>query len=222
MHLLDTIVSLYAPHACVGCGEDGAALCGNCLRRLRPATDRCYACHVATKRGRTCRGCNLSGLLAVRSVARYDDAAKATVWALKFDRARAAAGCMAPAMAEAMRGGMCRGMLVVPAPTAASRARTRGYDQAALLARELAAYTGLTYAPLLMRLGNQRQVGASKSQRTSQLQDAFVMKRPQRVKGKHVLLVDDVVTTGSTLEAAARVLLATGAASVQAVTFAQA
>lgn len=222
MHLVDSLVSLYAPHACLGCGCDGDVLCNDCRQGLSRPADRCYRCLVPTPGGITCRGCRSTGLLAVRAVTKYGQSAKAVVWALKFDRARAAAACMAPSMAQAMQGRLCRGMLVVPAPTAASRARTRGYDQAALLARGVANHAGLVYAPLLVRMGKQRQVGATRHERRLQMQQAFMVRRPQRVAGRHVLLVDDVITTGSTLEAAAQVLMAAGAASVQAVVFAQA
>lgn len=225
MKLLETIISLYAPHACVGCDVEGPVLCPACLKGLPPPVGRCYRCHRAVPSGRTCVSCAGHGLAAVYPATRYVETAKAAVWQLKFERAQAAAGCMAELMAAACRDRLRAGSVIVPAPTAATRARSRGYDQAALLARAVARRTGLPCAAPLYRLGSQRQVGASRLQRQAQLQGAFRIRSARAtraIRGRHVLLVDDVITTGSTLEAAAQALLAAGALSVEAVIFAQA
>jgi predicted amidophosphoribosyltransferase len=74
---------------------------------------------------------------------------------------------------------------------------------------------------LLARRGQSRQVGARRMQRTTQLVDAFHPIRPSLIQGAHILLVDDIVTTGASLEAAARVLKQAGAKRIDAVVFAQ-
>lgn len=99
--------------------------------------------------------------------------------------------------------------------------RERGYDQAKLLARKLAREARLPYADCLARSGQAHQVGSNRSQRLSQLSDAFRITKPRTVQNAYILLVDDVLTTGATLEAAAKVLHATGASSVDAVVFAR-
>ncbi|MCA9324597.1 ComF family protein [Candidatus Saccharibacteria bacterium] len=112
--------------------------------------------------------------------------------------------------------------VVIHVPTATSRVRQRGFDQASLLARRLARSTPLTHIGALARRGQERQVGSGRKERFEHLLSAFWVQRPELVAGKHIILIDDVITTGATLEAAASVLRKAGAKRVDAVVFAQA
>lgn len=158
---------------------------------------------------------------SVWAVASYDGLAKEVVARLKFERAQAAAKDIAHAMATHANGDTER-MVIAHVPTANVRVRTRGYDQAALIARELSRELGVPHAALLARVSNVRQLGASRQQRKVQLSNAFRPLKSYMILNNDVLLVDDVITTGSTLEAAANVLKANGARSVQAIVFARA
>lgn len=112
--------------------------------------------------------------------------------------------------------------LIVPVPTASVRIRQRGYDHAALLSRHLASTLGgCNWPGAVIRLGQSRQVGASRAQRHVQLKNAFLTRPSGALSGADVLLVDDVVTTGATLEAVALKLKQAGAKTVNAVVFAQ-
>ena len=112
-------------------------------------------------------------------------------------------------------------VIVTHVPTASKRIRQRGYDHAQLLARALVREHKLTYLPLLTRAGSARQVGSTRGTRLVQLSDAFRIIQTDRIRGASVLLVDDIVTTGGTLEAAARCLKQSGANQIDAVAFAQ-
>lgn len=222
MNILERIVDVYAPHICVGCGVEGEIICLACLCATAKAEPRCYRCKRTDSGWRTCQDCLLHGLHAVVVPCRYEQVAHDAVWQLKFGRAQAAADVMAKPMAIVGRPIILPGSVIVPAPTASSRVRARGYDQASLLAKALAKRTDGTYAPLLWRLGHQRQVGANRQQRQMQMHGAFYVRDERKVADRHIVLVDDVITTGATLEAAARVLLDTGALSVSAIAFARA
>jgi ComF family protein len=113
-------------------------------------------------------------------------------------------------------------IIITHVPTANSRVRLRGYDQAKLIAQHYAQATSLPHATLLARASDVRQVGASASQRKQQLRGGFRVLRPNSVQNTKILLTDDVITTGSSLEACAEALVHAGAREVHAITFARA
>ena len=218
--MFESLIGTYAPHDCVNCGQEGSLLCGRCMVTLPVVAPRCYRCHQLADAGRTCTSCRRhSKLFSVNVATEYDATGKKLVSALKFSGAQAAAEPMAILLAALLPSGTD---VVVPVPTATSRARLRGYDQAVLLAKQLARQAGADYLPCLLRRGQHRQVGASRGQRLTQMQDSFMLRRMDRLAGRHVILVDDVLTTGATLEAAAALIKKAGAKRVGAVVFARA
>lgn len=230
--LLDHILSLLAPHECVSCLSEGKLLCADCQAKLQPAIRCCYKCLAASPGFATCPDCRrLSPLGSIQAATRYSGAAKDVIWKLKFGRARAGGSEIAGIINSQLRlakriadwpAAMRRDVIIMHAPTANARVRQRGYDQAALIAQGLARQTGLPHRALLRRSGNQEQIGANKAQRAAQLHGVFAVVGGRQLRGKHIILVDDVVTTGATLEAAAHALIAAGARRVDAIVFAQA
>jgi ComF family protein len=114
---------------------------------------------------------------------------------------------------------------VIPVPLHRFRLWSRRFNQAALLAQGVARHAGLPYAPMaLTRVKRTRpQVGLTRDARAANMQGAFKVpaEATHRVAGARILLVDDVLTSGATLNAAARVLLRAGAARVDVLTFAR-
>lgn len=219
--ILQAILSQLAPHDCLGCGAEGALLCSRCVANLDMVPERCYRCRRLSVDGKTCSSCRSSSAVYIaRAVTPYRGLAKDIVWRLKFSGAQAAAREMAHLMSHLLPTGET--IVIVPIPTATTRVRTRGYDQAVLLARAVARQTGKRYCPALRRLGQHHQVGATRVQRVTQLQEAYRCIRPTAIESAHVILIDDVSTTGATLEAAATIMKAAGAKRVSALTFAQA
>lgn len=218
--MLETITSLYAPHACLMCQAEGNLLCSECVKRLPRVAERCYRCKKLSPNHVTCQACRRhSGLYAAHATTSYDGVAKEMIAMLKFSGARTAASTIAQTMASLDLPGEA---MVVPVPTATRRIRLRGYDQASLIARSLARRHQLAYGPYLVRTGQHRQVGASRQLRLQQMEHSFFVRNGAEVAGKHILLVDDVITTGASLESAAAVLKASGAKRVEAVVFARA
>jgi ComF family protein len=149
--------------------------------------------------------------------AEYAGLAKKLIRAYKFERVRAAYKPLAEATLAILP--YFNDITIVHIPTAPTRIRQRGYDQSALLAREIASQRGWRHCYLLRRRHDFRQVGSTRAQRFAQAAHAFEIRGD--AAGKHILLVDDVTTSGATLSAAAELLMAAGAARVDAVVVAK-
>lgn len=219
MALVEEIFNIIAPHECLGCQKEGSLLCYDCSNALVSVLPRCYRCGRLSADFRTCAACRkLSPIHSLWPATTYRDLPKEIVHRLKFERARAGAKTMAEIMAERLQ---IEGEWVITyVPTANNRVRQRGYDQAALLARSLSRRLGVPFAVCLARTGLQRQVGSDRAARREQMRDAFRPLRPSLFQGKQVLVIDDVLTTGATCEAAARTLRRAGAKRVSAAVFA--
>lgn len=221
MAVLDTVIGFLAPHDCIGCGIEGSLVCEWCAPSVvSPLPPRCVSCHKIMKNYETCPSCQKTlPLRHVWVVSEYQNLANTLVYKLKFERAIAAAAYIARLMHETMP--YFENLLVGSVPTATSHQRQRGYDQAELIARSFAKLRGLPYENMLLRRGQSRQVGANRSERLRQLKGAFQTTKPDRINGRHILLIDDVVTTAATIGEAARTLKAAGARQVNAAVFAQ-
>lgn len=160
------------------------------------------------------------------SVMRYDDASKHLVLALKWaDRLDLSPG-FARWMERKGRSLLEEADVIVPVPLHRLRLWRRRYNQAAVIAHGLARSTGVAYEPLLLQrlraTPAQSTMPSAKARRRNML-GAFAVPKPRRgeVKGKTVLLVDDVLTTGATLKSCARSLKRAGATRVLALTLAR-
>lgn len=221
MSVLESLIDFFAPHTCAGCGVEGELLCSTCQSGMSYAEPLCFVCKNLSLGFATCEECiEATSLTAVVVAAHYGGIAKELVWRLKFTGARAAAKAITRCMAQ--KHVVDTDTFIVPVPTATRRIRQRGYDQAALLAQNYAKQTGVSYLPCLHRYGQKQQRGSSRDERMIQLEGKYEVKNKRSVDGKKILLIDDVTTTGATLEEAARTLLSAGAVQVSALVFARA
>jgi len=219
MSIINKLLSYIAPHHCIGCNAEGALLCSSCLHGLRRVHSRCYICQRLSDDFLTCLACRKRTPLAhVWTYASYEGLAKELIHRLKFERAQAASYTIGRALADLYTGPS--GTVVTSVPTANSRVRQRGYDQAALIGRELARVLRCPYLPLLAREGSLRQVGQERAVRKRQMQHVFRPLASSSDAPRRVLLVDDVITTGATCEVAARILREMGVKQVDVIVFA--
>jgi ComF family protein len=207
---------------CEGDAWDGAlpGLCGRCGDRLVRIVHPCPRCgreagaFAAVAPCPRCRDepTDLDGVVAPL---RYLDGARALVLALKFHGRTPAARPLGLLLADAVASAGVPGDVLVPVPLSHRRRRARGHNQADELAREVARATGLARDEHALRRARDTrpQSGLSRAQRAKNPRGAF-RALPDRVEGRCVLLVDDVVTSGATASACARALKRAGAARV--------
>ncbi|HRK24102.1 MAG TPA: ComF family protein [Beijerinckiaceae bacterium] len=227
-----TLDVVYPAH-CPGCGSavaDAGALCGPCWQTM-PFITRPFCERLGTPFAYDQGGSLLSPAAIAdppvfdraRAVARHDGLARSMVHRLKFsdrlDLARPMGGLMAVAGKDVLAGADA----LVPVPLHWTRLLWRRFNQAEVLADWVGRESGLAVLArtLRRRKHTPQQVGLSRPQRIANLQGAFVVRPDQAagIEGKHLVLIDDVHTTGATLNACARVLRRAGAARIDVLTF---
>ena len=205
------LVELLLPPACAGCGQYGAVFCPRCTHGLRAAT-RPTDCFLAPDGGVVVGDALEVGLAAFA----YGGALRKALASLKYGSAARAARPLAhvarPRLAPLAE--LLSGAVLVPVPVHADRLRQRGYNQAALLARELARGAGRGMADVLeRRRPTTQQHRLDRAARLRNLREAFGVK-PGRAPPAAAILVDDILTTSATMEACAGALREAGSVRV--------
>ena len=174
--------------------------------------------------GLICKRCQSAEVYftAARSWAYFEDPIKKAIHRLKYKRNIGLGEVLAEALGFVLVGCQWNIDLITAVPLDKKRLRERGYNQAVLLARPLAWKTNLSFDDsALKKIRTTRpQVGLTREQRIKNMEEAFSAERGV-VENRRVLVVDDVFTTGSTLNACARALLVSGAEKVYGVTVAR-
>lgn len=208
------------PPRCVTCQRAGYRLCPSCWQRVPPLPQvRCPRCAHPQEPYVTADACPHCQhprwrLLRVEALYPYVGPWRQAVQALKYRRDRGLALLFARLAHEHLQRLSWPISCVVPIPLDPRRQRQRGYNQVDLWARRLAHYLGWPYCPQLLQRhrATASQVGLSRQARWANVREAF--RASPQVYGRRVLLVDDVLTTGATLNEATQALLRAGAVAV--------
>ena len=218
------------PPRCAGCGiivGDVHSFCTDCWGEVQfLGAGACGICGVPLEatEADTCARCLAAPPLIVRTRAAvaYDEISKSIALRLKYGRKVALAKTMARFMAP-LAGELPADAVLVPVPLHRRRTWARGFNQAALVASELSKRLGLRAdTALLKRVRPTPPLkGMSLSQRKRTVQGAFRVAQDADLGGRTVVLVDDVLTTGSTSEACAKALQRAGAARVELLSWAR-
>ncbi len=233
--LLHKLADVIYPPQCIGCRSAVAnvsTLCGHCWTSLK-FIERPYCERMGTP-----FSVDLGGLLLspaaiadppvfdrARSVLIYDGLGRALVHRFKYGDRHDLALAMARMMTQAGRELIEDADIIIPVPLHWTRLLSRRFNQAALLASTLSTITGKPYNPdVLKRKKRTRpQYGLTRPERQTNLQGALAVDKTlyYKIEGKRILLIDDVMTTSSTANAAARALVKAKASHVDVLTFAR-
>lgn len=231
--LLETLRDLFFPAHCAGCAVavEAGWFCPDCAREIRPVPEpRCEICsqpYAGTMDRFVCANCRgrafhfecAVAVLHSRGVLRD------LIHRLKYGGELWLEEILTEFLFQGLEDPRLEGVVIdaiVPVPLHPLRRREREFNQAEILARGLAKRANLRFLPALSRLRyTVTQTHFDRRRRMQNLRDAFELRQNVAVQGKHLLLVDDVLTTGSTLDECARVLLEAGAESVRALTVAR-
>jgi len=201
--VLARLFDVLFPNRCVGCGRTGATFCDAC--RPRPEAAR----RVYGARG-----------LAIDAAGRYAGVLRSAI--LLYKRGRRDAGdALSALLADRVADSLPTNCVLVPVPTTHRRRGERGFDQGVRLARALGARTGAPVLLALAQVAGDAQRGRTRRARLA-ARDRFACVAPDLIAGASVVLVDDVMTTGTTLQDCANVLDRCGAHVAAAVVLAYA
>ncbi len=235
--ILRKILNLLLPPRCKNCGKiisDDDSLCAECFSKINfisaPYCQRCgLPLEAPGYRGKnllcaSCAGKKKSPFRFNRAAVCYDDNSKNLLLGLKFfdrtDNSRLLAKWLKLAGKDIFEAGVD---VIVPTPLHYTRLLKRHYNQSALLTAELSQMTGIKadYTSLIRNRRTKPQVSFSGHARLKNVRNAFSVKHPGKIKGKRIVLIDDVMTTGATLKECALALKKAGAKSVDTLTVAR-
>jgi ComF family protein len=214
MKLIQMLLNLIYPPRCMFChsflkkGEN--AICRSCRENLPVLSEKN-------------RGIILKGIPRCSSLFRYEGDIRQAILRYKFHGLSFYSREFAALMTENLTDEELACDVITWVPLSRKRKRTRGYDQARLLAEALAAGSSIPCSGLLVKQREAAPQSGSggREERKANIRDAYRTKNEIDIRGKTVLLVDDIVTTGATLEECAAVLSSAGAACIKAVTIAR-
>ena len=219
-------IDFFFPSRCVGCGKVGGFLCSDCYRKLaKLPPPLCPKCGRPQISGILCPSCRQlqTEIDGIRSPYRFDEVIRKAIHELKYHNLKAISFCLAELLANYLQSNPLPGETIVPVPLHSQRLRERGYNQSTLLARDLGKLTNLPVIEnCLIRVKEaQPQVKASSvEERRENVIHAFMCQN-EKVSGKQIILIDDVCTSGATLESCASALKSKGATSVWGLTLAR-
>ncbi|HYG84359.1 MAG TPA: phosphoribosyltransferase family protein [Verrucomicrobiae bacterium] len=210
--MFETFISGFAPHRCYNCRKIGSLLCLSCEENIdRYVKNDCILCAKPAANG-ICAACANGTITQIIVVSERKGSIKQLLNGYKFHRQRAAGIHCARLLARTLPQ-LPTNSYIVPIPTAARHIRQRGYDHTLLIAKQLGGLLNTSVTPLLQRHHDKTQVGASKAERLVQAANAFSTTATLDPKA-HYILIDDIITTGATVRAAARVLAQAGARTI--------
>ena len=212
------VIDWIYPPSCVHCGKAGALICEDCLSKLPAVGEHyCSKCGKPLKPRHFCRHCSSAAFRfnASRAPYLYDGPVSAMIKSLKYKGSLGLVPILSKLLSDFWEEIKWNVDVIIPVPLSYKRKAERGFNQSEMIAVNFAKRSGIPCVPkaLMKQRDTLQQVGLNAEERKENLYGAFAAE-PKLIKGKRILLLDDVMTTGSTFAECSSVLLDNGAASV--------
>lgn len=226
---INSIVEFFFPSnvVCIGCGKelflenDRYALCPDCAKQLYKIDTSCPRCGKANRYGELCNICSSTKLFFEKNYAClvYDGMIKDIVHAYKFNNRSYLYRYLSSFMIDKIAQENIEFDLITAVPINKNRFRERGYNQSELLAKEISKRIDVPFSNGIFKKENKEaQVGKNWAERKENVKNTFFIKDKDIFAGKTVLVVDDIITTGSTMNSIAETLMKAGAKRVLGLT----
>ena len=220
---VDIFLAIFFPIKCLGCGKYGELLCFECGRKIdKIKTSTCPECGRISELGKYCPSCrrrlktSLDGIIIT---AKYDTGPiKQLIAGYKYDGITGVLPILAELINEKIPLLLSKNSLIAYVPLHPKRERERGFNQSREIAKYLAVTNDISLTDCLKKVKNTpHQVGLSRAARRKNVKNVFVcLDKGDPIKGRNIILIDDVATTGSTLQECAKELKKAGAKKVHA------
>lgn len=221
------IIELFYPTRCINCGEYGLYLCFECYKKIDLCrTTVCFYCGKISKNGKICSSCkrkNHSLLNSVIWIGQYEGVLKELIHNFKYSGVKSIAPILSEMATQALlKRGEMHNYIIVPVPIHQKRYSQRGFNQSEEIARIISKRLNLHGGLALKRVVNTKsQIGLNKIERQKNIKGSIICNDKELIRGKNVMLIDDVATTGATLNECAKLLKEAGAKSVEALIIAR-
>lgn len=218
----------FYPEFCVACGKYGGVVCSDCFNTIECCTSSiCLFCGRLTTEGKVCEKCRKSHKFIPKAVfwtaSYHHPVVKELLHNFKYNTQYACGDILAEMLFQRLKPcAFPKDLIVIPVPLHKNKLKKRGFNQSEILARAVSGKLNLHGGTAMRRvIETKTQVGLTREQRMVNMHEAFVCSDPELIQGKSVLLIDDVVTTGSTLNECAKVLKSAGAKAIYVATVAR-
>ena len=219
------MIDFVYPPRCAGCDKPGDLFCSECISKVSIIHQPfCSLCGRVTEKNGLCKSCQKvrPSYLSARSWAEYAESLRHALLTLKYRNNLGLSRIFADYLADIVLDNNWQTDIIIPIPLCKSHMKSRGFNQAEQLAHPLSLILGIPLETRAVKRMKETtsQVDLSREERFKNLEDAF-FGNPAKLKSKRVLLVDDIVTTGATLNSCTEAILAAGGSSVFCITVAQ-
>jgi ComF family protein len=222
----DYILDLIYPKECVGCNKEGTWLCRRCQSKIiKIKTPYCPKCKRITKNGQFCSNCRKNTFLTgIIISAYYREPLKEAIHHYKYQGIKDLKNQLSSLIIDRLKNNLPRGeKILIPIPLYKRKELERGFNQSKKITEIISSYFNIPLVGnlLVRRKQTLPQINLKLKERSENIKDAFELLPKNKIKGKTILLVDDVTTSGATLNEAAKILRQAGAKEIWGVVIAQ-